>query len=69
MTVRELRKKLGWSQMKMANEVGVGRVAVARWEGNLRNPCKKTLDRLSQIASANGIDGFSPNCPCCGRPL
>ena len=69
MTVRELRKKLGWTQQKMAHEAGVAIRTITYWDSGKRLPRNEHAIRFSKIAAANGIDGFAPNCPCCGRPL
>lgn len=49
--VYELRKKLGWSQRKLAEELGVTSAAVARWESGERNisgPVKKLMELLEK---------------------
>lgn len=73
MTVRELRKKLGWTQQRLAWEAGVNIVSVARWETGTRKTTPEItpemVTRLTEIAQKHGIDGFKPDCPCCRRPL
>lgn len=69
MTVRELRKKLGWTQIALARAVEVTQRTVMRWESGetaIRNPY---VARLNVIAIAFGLEPITVNCPCCGRPL
>lgn len=47
--IRKFRKDIGWSQEKLADELGVDRSSVSRWENNkssLRRPVIKVLERL-----------------------
>lgn len=68
MTVRELRKQLGWSQERLASHMGCSWKTISRYEHGYPVSVK-SLAKLSAIARATGIEGFAPNCPCCGRPL
>lgn len=47
--IRKFRKDIGWSQEKLADELGVDRSSVSRWENNkssLRRPVIKVLEQL-----------------------
>jgi transcriptional regulator with XRE-family HTH domain len=50
--VRELRRRKGWSQEKLAEESGLSKDAVSRIERGDREP---RLDTIEQIANAVGI--------------
>lgn len=46
-----LRDRLGWSQRKLADHLGVSVTTVARWEGGSRRPDKSTLILMLLLAS------------------
>jgi len=54
--IRTIRTKLGLSQAKFAEELGVRRLAIARWESGTRTPDETNQKRLLQIAKENGLD-------------
>ncbi len=45
----ELRKKNGWSQEELAEQLGVSRQSVSKWEGAQSIPDMERLLRLSQV--------------------
>lgn len=51
--VREMRKRAGLTQRELAERLGTTQSAIARLEGNVGLP---TLDRLSRIAEACGLE-------------
>ena len=71
--LRELRKKNGLTQDRLAEKVFVTRQAVSRWEKGETVPNTETLKLLSRLfnVSINTLLG-SPRqliCQCCGMPL
>ena len=44
--VRGVREQLGWSQNKLAREMGISAGAVARWEKGTRQPSEMALRLL-----------------------
>ena len=45
--VRNLREKMGWSQSRLAREIGCDKTTVSRWESGQRRPTgisRKALD-------------------------
>lgn len=50
--VRFLRSLLGYSQTELANELGLKRLTVARWEGAATTPIQGTADRALRIIVA-----------------
>ena len=53
--VRFLRSLLGCSQTELANELGLKRLTVARWEGAPKTPIQGTADRALRIVVARGL--------------
>jgi transcriptional regulator with XRE-family HTH domain len=54
--VRELRKKKGWAQEDLAQEIGVSLSTVQRWESKGGNPthlARRELKKLFQEAGIN----------------
>jgi transcriptional regulator with XRE-family HTH domain len=48
--LRKLRKRLGWTQEKLAHEVGVARNSVARWERGemaISEPAARLIQRIA----------------------
>lgn len=55
--IKTFRESIGWSQEKLADELGVDRSNVSRWENgksSLRGPARKVLERL---IAENAISG------------
>ena len=55
--VKELRRKMGWTQEDLAREVGVSLSTVQRWEGKGAKPthlARRELRRLFEEAGING---------------
>ena len=53
--VRFLRSLLGYSQTELANELGLKRLTVARWEGASKTPIQGTADRALRIIVARDL--------------
>jgi transcriptional regulator with XRE-family HTH domain len=47
-----IREEAGVSQQRLADELGVNRVTVARWELGLRRPRGSHLERYSELLDA-----------------
>ena len=50
-----IRKYFGLSQMAFANEVGVSRISLARWEAGSVSPSPEAVERVYSYAYANGL--------------
>jgi transcriptional regulator with XRE-family HTH domain len=48
--VKTIRERLGLSQRELAGELGVKRLAIARWEASTRTPDEKSQKKLLQFA-------------------
>ena len=48
----ELRKRSGWSQEELAQQLGVSRQSVSKWEGAQSIP---DIDRLLQLSELFGV--------------
>lgn len=48
-TIRELRERLGWSQRRLARELGVSSQAVLYWESGAKSPTVAHLRALARI--------------------
>ena len=49
--VRALRKKLGWTQRRLASELRKSEHTVKRWEMGIREPSPEILEKLAALAS------------------
>lgn len=47
--IKEQRKKLNYSQEKIAEMVGTSRQAVTKWETDLSMPCMENMIRLAEV--------------------
>lgn len=52
----KLRSKSGWSQEKLANELGVSRQTIANWENNKKVPDSTNILKISQVFSVSVDD-------------
>jgi len=52
-----LRKALGLSQEKLAEECGVNRTAVCHWEKGIRSPSGPAAKHLINLRESAGIKG------------
>lgn len=48
-TFRVLRERKGFSQQKVAEQMGITQQAVARWEAGTAYPRGKTLNKLADV--------------------
>ena len=53
--VRGIREKTGWTQEKMAQEVGVSFSTVNSWERGKRNPQPYLLKKLMELAGEPSV--------------
>jgi len=49
--VRDIRQKTGWTQERLAQEIGVSFSTVNRWERGKRKPQPFLMKRLMEFAS------------------
>ena len=56
--ITEERKKNGWSQEELANQLGVSRQAVSKWESAGAVPDLQRILQMSELAS---IQCFHPS--------
>ncbi|MFW8667637.1 helix-turn-helix domain-containing protein [Enterococcus entomosocium] len=47
-TIRESRKKLGWTQKQLAQKIHASQQAIARWENEVTEPRTENLQALSE---------------------
>lgn len=47
--IRTLRKRLGWSQKRLGDELGVHWVSVNRWENGKAHPSRLAQHRLEEL--------------------
>ena len=52
--VRELRERLGMTQLDFAKTVGVGLTTVARWEQGKAKPTPLAIEKLESLARRVG---------------
>ncbi|MGY0355778.1 MULTISPECIES: helix-turn-helix domain-containing protein [Enterococcus] len=51
-TIRENRKKLGWTQKQLAEKIHASQQAIARWENEVTEP---RTDNLKVLSEALGV--------------
>ena len=64
--LRTLRKNMGFTQQKLADEVGVSRIYIQALESNRRMPSMKLLQRLSdklQVSMTEIVDDYPNRAP------
>ena len=54
--LKELRKKMGWVQEDLAQQIGVSLSTVQRWESKGANPTRLARRELKKLLQAAGID-------------
>lgn len=54
--VKELRKKMSWSQEDLAREIGVSLSTVQRWEEQGGNPTRLARRELARLFREAGIN-------------
>lgn len=54
--VKELRKKMSWSQEDLAREIGVSLSTVQRWEEQGGNPTRLACRELARLFREAGIN-------------
>ena len=62
--ITEERKKNGWSQEELANQLGVSRQAVSKWESAGAVPDLQRILQMSELFSCSGDNRF---CNLCGK--
>ena len=55
--VKELRRKKGWAQEDLAQEIGVSLSTVQRWEKKGGEPTRLARRELKRLFKEAGIDG------------
>ena len=55
--VKELRRKMGWTQEDLAREIGVSLSTVQRWESRGGKPTRLACRELERLFKEGGIDG------------
>jgi len=60
--IRNAREKLGWSQARLAREVGVSRAAVGQWENDETAPTRKHAPAVARVLAVplGAIDPRQP---------
>lgn len=80
--ILELRKKLSWSQTRLAKAINVSTKSIKNWENNISEPSLKNVIQLAQlfsvstdyllgldIASTIRVDGLSEKDQKCLRAI
>lgn len=52
--IRRIRHKLGLSQQKFSEKLGVSWVSVCRWENGKNEPKPETIDKILELAKMDG---------------
>lgn len=47
--IRELRKQLGWTGQRFAEEIGVSISTVSRWENGRSKPSRLAVEKMEKI--------------------
>jgi DNA-binding transcriptional regulator YiaG len=55
-TLQALRRRLGWTQRRLANELGVTTTAVSRWEQGVRAITPLAATALTLLAKEHGLN-------------
>ena len=53
--VKELRKRMGWSQEDLAREINVSLSTAQRWEGKEAKPARHSRTELARLFHKAGI--------------
>ncbi len=53
--LRQIRKRLGWSQQKLSTELGIGISTVARWESGRSNPGNLASEKIKQFLKKHKV--------------
>ncbi|MGA1197401.1 MAG: helix-turn-helix domain-containing protein [Candidatus Latescibacterota bacterium] len=54
--IREFRKRLGFTQVALAERLGVPQPTVARWESGQVSPCADYIGAMCDLGRVKGID-------------
>jgi transcriptional regulator with XRE-family HTH domain len=68
--LRELRKKRGWTQVRLAEEMGIDRSYISDMERGKKNVCLPTMEILAQgfeITLAQLMNGLERNASTASR--
>lgn len=52
----QIRKAKGWSQIQLADEIGVSNDTVSRWEKEIKYPSTENQIRIGKLASELNVD-------------
>ena len=52
---KKIRKTMGLTQKEFAEELGLSRMAVAKWEANISEPSADTIKKLIKFCKENKI--------------
>ena len=69
--VKRIRDQLGWSQTRMAAELGTDAGTISRWERGVRKPSRlaqKELERLARRAARSHRTAAAEPGPARGTP-
>ena len=55
-TIRELREQRGWTQLRLAKELGVSQSTVHLWERGIMMPGEKNMRQLAKVFSRSYDD-------------
>lgn len=66
--VAALRAALGWSQARMAEELGISQASVCRIENNDQRPSKAVKKLIDVIVIRHGTSLLADRQPAEGRP-
>lgn len=53
--IKELRQTLGWSQQRLAEELGISWISVSRWEREIKSPSPMARAILQHMEIKAGI--------------
>ncbi|MDR0251507.1 MAG: helix-turn-helix transcriptional regulator [Burkholderiales bacterium] len=54
-SIKDMRKRLGWSQAKLAAEIGVTQANVGHYESERHEPSPPVARRIVSVGNKNGV--------------